>query len=906
MNINEVLMGLDQLFRENRIQEITPYLTKAYEEAEKDADYGSMLSILNELIGFCREICQYEQAASYGQDALLLIQKAGMEGTIPHATTMLNIANALRAGEQLEASMRFYEQVEMLYGQLLAPTDFGWADLNNNISLLYQEMRDYEKALECQKKALAIAGTYEDRKWEVAVSHSNLATTYMQLAKGIEEHPITSQKKDDEEVTFGVDSNDAGKPEYKSIVEEDYVLLAMEHANKAITYFRANEGMDTHYGAALTALGQAYELRNEYDKAVACYREAKVAIKTTLGETDFYQIVCDYEAAADVKRVDAGLEVAELEACLKENQKLADRDLAGMHNQKAYESMSQDGGKDTNQISGLDLCQQYYEEVGERILREQFPDAFDAMTIGLVGEGSDCFGYDDVYSRDHDWGPGFCIFLDKTLYDEIGEQVEAVYDSLPDEYKGYKRLSMMQARDRVGVKCIEEFYAPFLNQKNAPDYQLAALCNGRIFKEGDNAFAKLRQDILAYYSESKCSLMLAEAVARFSQCAQYNYIRMLSRGDVFTASMMLMDGLREALKAGYILNRKYTPHDKWLQKGAKEFRVCSELASKVDWILKAHHRLMAQIECGEIDIAKDFNETSSKGNGNSSANGMQVNEMQVNINNKSMPISKEIVLGQIEDLAVYLLEELLNQDYIGNVKIITNRTSEIDGTVQEYMDSYLEHYSEELVLRSQYLAMEKADLVEEIARLEFAAFDEVINEGGRAGCQDDWYTFHIMRTSQYLTWTKDMLVQYAVEFVLAKRSGWNYIMEKYGRMEESTVPLEWEKIKDKFPVIPENKKAIIEQIVAVQVGWMEAFAKEYPGMASNARRIHTSEDMPWDTSYETYLRGETSTYSDKLLHLYGQFIVGKVQSGQNLAYDIMLETVKQYGYEDLDDAAKKM
>ena len=97
----------------------------------------------------------------------------------------------------------------------------------------------------------------------------------------------------------------------------------------------------------------------------------------------------------------------------------------------------------------------------------------------------------------------------------------------------------------------------------------------------------------------------------------------------------------------------------------------------------------------------------------------------------------------------------------------------------------------------------------------------------------------------------------------------------------------------------------MEEIIKIQVGWMEVFAAQYPGMAQNARRIHTSEDMPWDTSYETYLRGEIGTYSDTMLKLYGQFIVSYARQGKNLAFAIMEETVKMYGYTNLEEAAKK-
>ena len=119
---------------------------------------------------------------------------------------------------------------------------------------------------------------------------------------------------------------------------------------------------------------------------------------------------------------------------------------------------------------------------------------------------------------------------------------------------------------------------------------------------------------------------------------------------------------------------------------------------------------------------------------------------------------------------------------------------------------------------------------------------------------------------------------------------------------ESTAPEEYEKMKENFPVLSAEKKAIIEEIVRMQVKWMEEFAAEYPKLAGNARSIHTYEDHRFNTSYETYLRGELGTYSDKMLQLYGSYIVEYAGNGWNPAKDIMEHSVLMYGYEGLEEA----
>ncbi|MGN0393780.1 MAG: DUF4125 family protein [Coprococcus sp.] len=202
--------------------------------------------------------------------------------------------------------------------------------------------------------------------------------------------------------------------------------------------------------------------------------------------------------------------------------------------------------------------------------------------------------------------------------------------------------------------------------------------------------------------------------------------------------------------------------------------------------------------------------------------------------------------------------------------------------------------------------MSKDTLISEIIRMEWEAFDKTKNEGGRADCQDDWDTFNIMRKSQYMAWNEEMLESWHSDLVAAVESGENLITYKYGYMMESTAPERFAEIKNDMPTISDEKRKLIDQIVAIQVGWMEEFAEKYPKLAGNARSIHTSEDNMYNTSSETYLRGELMTYSDNTLILYGRFVAGLAREGRNLNRMTMENTIKLYGYKTLEDAERAM
>ena len=197
-------------------------------------------------------------------------------------------------------------------------------------------------------------------------------------------------------------------------------------------------------------------------------------------------------------------------------------------------------------------------------------------------------------------------------------------------------------------------------------------------------------------------------------------------------------------------------------------------------------------------------------------------------------------------------------------------------------------------------------MIDKIVELEWKQFDKVKNEGGRASCQNDFETFAIMRKSQYLTWNEELLNSYYADLLQAEQNGWNLIMEKYARMMQSTAPKQYAELALTLPVRSKEREQIMEEIIRIQVAWMEQFSEKFPKMAGNARSIHTYEDTAYNTSYETYLRGELGTYSEETFVLYGRFITGLLKEEKNLAYETMRNTAMLYGYQSVEEAERKI
>ncbi|WP_018143305.1 DUF4125 family protein [Alloscardovia criceti] len=191
------------------------------------------------------------------------------------------------------------------------------------------------------------------------------------------------------------------------------------------------------------------------------------------------------------------------------------------------------------------------------------------------------------------------------------------------------------------------------------------------------------------------------------------------------------------------------------------------------------------------------------------------------------------------------------------------------------------------------------DQAERIVTTEWNQFQQVNNEGGRANCQGNWPTFHVMRLSQFLTWSEDLLTSYEKDLA----SGRNLLMEKYAWMMITTEPAYFHKELEPYMlVISPERHELQEKIIAQQLTWAQDFHQRYPHLGDNMRVMTSAEDTKETTSFETYLRGELCTYSDETVRLYATMIEDKKRRNINLTEEIVTWTVRLSGYENLEDA----
>ena len=248
-------------------------------------------------------------------------------------------------------------------------------------------------------------------------------------------------------------------------------------------------------------------------------------------------------------------------------------------------------------MKGLELAEKYYRAFGEGMIREQFPEWEGQIAAGLTGSGSECYGYDDEVSADHDFEPGFCIFLpgEDIIDRREAFQLERAYAKLPRTFEGFRR-SLVQpvGGSRHGVLRIADFFTEKTGVPDGnltteqwlhvPEYALAEAVNGEIFADPYGEVSAIRQRLGQTPRDVRLK-KLAGRLLLMAQAGQYNYARCLSHGEKAAAQLAVCAFVRSCMEAVFLLNARYMPFYKWSFRAMRQLPRLSALADVMECLL---------------------------------------------------------------------------------------------------------------------------------------------------------------------------------------------------------------------------------------------------------------------------------------------------------------------------------
>lgn len=586
----QFLNGLDAIFdRHTAATEAGPYLEQAMVDAENAGDEAGLLTVLNETMGFYRSQGRHKENQWIVQRALELAARMGLTtGTSEAwATTLINCATSMRAAKQYDQAEDLYHQAQSVCRHSLAPTDRRLAALHNNLSMLYSETNRPDKAELELREALRIieaSSVNPDADIDVASSHTNLALTL-----------LTEHKLED----------------------------AHWHAAKALEIYRTGHlEHSAHYASALAGFAQVCFAERRYADAVTGYRHALAVIEECYGkDTDYWRITADNLRQAEEEAAKAGVTVdnagvaGDAGTPPQSGSRLSNspaQDKTGANAASSPSTVSVSTGSagaaeavSACPVSGLKLARAFWTQMGKPMIAAKYPQYAGRIAAGLVGHGSECYGFDDAYSQDHDFGPRFCLWLTDEDYAAIGEQLEVDYEALPRKFsvdaqgrvtfEAHARSDAsgafpsagagspvtpraQGANRRDGVFRIGDFFESITRYRTAPaqtaphewlmlqESTLAAATNGEVFADPTGLFSKTRQGFKNMPDDVRLAL-ISKRLGMIAQAGQYNLPRSLKRGDGAAAWLSIHEFVQATASLVFLVNVPmvvgYMPYYKW-------------------------------------------------------------------------------------------------------------------------------------------------------------------------------------------------------------------------------------------------------------------------------------------------------------------------------------------------------
>ena len=248
-------------------------------------------------------------------------------------------------------------------------------------------------------------------------------------------------------------------------------------------------------------------------------------------------------------------------------------------------------------MNGLELSRAFYESYGAPLLHEQFPEQEGLVAVGLLGSGSECLGFDDEVSQDHDFEPGFCLLLpgEDVIDRRTAFLLERAYAKLPKAFMGFKRSAVAPVVGaRHGVLRTADFFTEKVGAPDGiltmdqwlklPQQALLEATAGEIFRDDLGEVTTIRT-ALSTMPEDVRRKRLAGHLLIMAQAGQYNYLRCLRHGEPAAGQLAVNEFVKSCIEVVFLLNKAYAPYYKWSFRALRRLPKLSLTAETLEYLL---------------------------------------------------------------------------------------------------------------------------------------------------------------------------------------------------------------------------------------------------------------------------------------------------------------------------------
>ena len=243
-------------------------------------------------------------------------------------------------------------------------------------------------------------------------------------------------------------------------------------------------------------------------------------------------------------------------------------------------------------------------------LKERYPECMGNFAAGIMGHGSECFGFEDEISLDHDVSNGFYIWVDEQNDIKYGVKLFRVYKEVFEQFG--QSFGVQSGAVKRGIVTIADFLEGVIGTKALPKcvsdwmaipcYALANATNGEIFYDGNGVFTKTAEALKGGMPRDVLLKKLSASAALAAQSGQYNFRRCVSHGEFSAAAFAISEFVKNVAEMVFLLNGKFAPYYKWTLKALKNLGILNDIAPKLEFLLcEATNKDTAEEKSGIIE-----------------------------------------------------------------------------------------------------------------------------------------------------------------------------------------------------------------------------------------------------------------------------------------------------------------